>query len=125
MVRYQSVRYNPKGKSKKYYWRCRVKYNEWQKRHRSEIPKEKLYEYDRRCRLKKFGMDESKYNEIFKSQKGKCAICGAKPDTRWKMLAVDHCHRTKKVRGLLCMTCNTMLGRLEKRFDKVMEYLGL
>lgn len=44
------------------------------------------------------------YDKIFDKQNGVCAICGNPPEK--KRLAVDHCHRTGKIRGLLCTRCN-------------------
>lgn len=58
--------------------------------------------------LKLYGIDESTYNSILESQGGGCAICGKK-NIR---LAVDHCHKTGKVRGILCHTCNNGIGFL-------------
>lgn len=43
-------------------------------------------------------------------QGGVCAICGGPPDGRWKRFHVDHCHKTGRVRGLLCRKCNNGLG---------------
>ncbi len=43
-------------------------------------------------------------------QNGACAIC-KKKRKRW--LCVDHCHRTGKIRGLLCTSCNAALGSFE------------
>ncbi len=58
---------------------------------------------------------------LFKIQKGKCAICGCyNTDARnggHKHLALDHCHATGKVRGLLCMSCNMSLGFLDDNID--------
>lgn len=78
----------------------------------------------RKTRLKKFGISEKEYQAMLSDQNGLCAICKGPPDARWKMLAVDYCHDTGKVRGLLCMVCNTMLGRFEKNFSSVMRYIN-
>lgn len=56
----------------------------------------------------KFNITLLEYNEIFERQGGVCAICGKPPGKR--MLAVDHCHKTEKIRGLLCTSCNLSLG---------------
>ncbi len=68
---------------------------------------------------RKFGITVDKYNEMLILQKGVCAICG-KPessiDHRTKQirnLAVDHCHSSGKVRGLLCSCCNVAIGQLK------------
>lgn len=52
----------------------------------------------------------------------KCMICG---ETKGK-LCVDHDHITKKVRGILCDSCNISVGRLGdtiEHIEKVLEYL--
>ena len=77
----------------------------------------------RTSRLRKLGMTEKAYQDMLAAQNGLCAICKGPPDTRWKKLAVDHCHDSGKIRGLLCMVCNTMLGRFEKNKIQIMEYL--
>ena len=58
-----------------------------------------------------FGIGLEKYNEILESQEGRCAICGKSKDDNKKSLCVDHCHKTGKVRGLLCDHCNKGLGQ--------------
>lgn len=44
------------------------------------------------------------YDKLLKIQGGRCAICRCVPRSR--RMAIDHCHDTGVVRGLLCMTCN-------------------
>lgn len=52
------------------------------------------------------------YDEMFEKQGGRCAICETeKPNGYGKRLAVDHCHDTGRVRGLLCGNCNHGLGK--------------
>lgn len=43
-------------------------------------------------------------------QGGKCGICEKPPPVPGASFAVDHNHTTGKVRGVLCASCNAMLG---------------
>ena len=58
------------------------------------------------------------YSEIGEAQRWRCAIC-SDPHGSWipdlkRKLAVDHDHATGRVRGLLCVNCNTALGKLQE-----------
>jgi len=63
-----------------------------------------------------FGISLEEYKEMLLAQDFGCAICGKTEtiiDPRTgtpRMLAVDHCHETGKVRGLLCFACNSAIG---------------
>lgn len=69
---------------------------------------------DRKKTLKtKYGISIDDYDSMMAEQGGVCKICrGLDPSGR--RLAVDHCHETGRVRGLLCPSCNTALGRIEQ-----------
>jgi hypothetical protein len=56
-----------------------------------------------------YGIDIAEFNRMLAQQNGVCAVCdGVQPDGR--RLAIDHCHKTGAIRGLLCSTCNTSIG---------------
>ena len=80
--------------------------------------------------LKKYGLSPVDYNDMFIEQKGCCALCGKHQLKTEGALAVDHNHKTKKVRGLLCKKCNIGLGYYEwvknntTRFENFENYLG-
>lgn len=60
---------------------------------------------------REYGMSLKDYNKLFIKQKEVCAICKVKKLPRYqKNLHVDHCHKTKKIRGLLCWKCNSAIG---------------
>ena len=60
--------------------------------------------------LAKYGMGSADIAKLLNSQGGKCKICGSKsPGSRYGW-HTDHCHETKKVRGVLCRSCNMHLG---------------
>ena len=52
------------------------------------------------------------YQTLLTEQNNQCAICGEEPDPDGRYLAVDHCHSTGRIRGLLCSNCNTAIGLL-------------
>lgn len=52
----------------------------------------------------KYGITLLDYDRMLIAQDGVCKICKRTP--RKRRLAVDHNHKTKKIRGLLCYKCN-------------------
>lgn len=81
--------------------------------------KEHFLHIERKSKFKKqYGITIEQYQEMLTAQGGGCAICGTKtPSNRTKYFAVDHCHTTGKVRGLLCTKCNRGLGLFNDRTD--------
>lgn len=61
-------------------------------------------------RLKGYGLTRTDYARLLREQNGVCAICFRPSKIK---LAVDHCHRTRRVRGLLCGPCNRGIGLLQ------------
>jgi hypothetical protein len=59
--------------------------------------------------VRKYGVTFARYAELLKEQHGCCAICG-RPEPPTRMLDVDHDHKTGQVRGLLCTSCNRVIG---------------
>ena len=59
---------------------------------------------------RKYSITYAQYAWMLKAQNGKCALCGRPP--KRLALNVDHCHKTLRVRGLLCFLCNKyLIGR--------------
>lgn len=105
---------------------------EYKKKHRDKfnaLARESMRQHPERRRrymLKNInGILPEVYDELFKKQSGRCAICGTtKPDTLSsgkKYLSLDHDHRCcsgikscgKCIRGLLCGNCNRGLGQFK------------
>lgn len=67
--------------------------------------------------FRNYGVTEDEYMEMHVAQDGKCAICSEEEAARYKgvlkMLSVDHCHNSTKVRALLCDSCNKGLGQFK------------
>lgn len=81
-----------------------------QARFRARHP-QKYYEVNRNKHLKQtFGITLADYRAMFEKQGGNCAICGTHQSFLSRSLAVDHDHKTGKLRQLLCTNCNMILG---------------
>lgn len=75
---------------------------------------------------KRYGITLNEYESILVEQNHQCAVCGAAQADLKRALAVDHCHSTGVVRGLLCHQCNVALGFLKEDLnilDKLAEYI--
>lgn len=59
------------------------------------------------------------YDYMLARQGGGCAICGKTKNKSGRRLAVDHCHNTGRVRGILCNGCNVAIGKLNDDPDLV------
>lgn len=57
------------------------------------------------------GMTVERYQEMLELQGSRCAIPSCRALASDRLLDVDHCHKTGRVRGLLCRNCNTALGK--------------
>lgn len=78
---------------------------------------------ERKRRLIRYGLTEDSYNTLFLEQDCKCAICRADTPGNIKGWHIDHCHTSKKVRGVLCHHCNLMLGNAKDNMDTL--YMGI
>lgn len=76
--------------------------------------------------MDRYKITADEYDAMLERQGGVCAIC-KKECTSGNRLAVDHDHSTGRVRGLLCMHCNTLLGSAKdssNTLSSAIEYLG-
>lgn len=71
--------------------------------------------WDRTLRVR-FGISSKNYSDIFDYQGGVCAIC-KNVNRDGNRLAVDHCHKSGLIRGLLCKRCNLAIGFLDDNTD--------
>jgi len=61
----------------------------------------------------KYGISVAEYDSMVAEVNGQCPICGSPPKPPFTCLAVDHCHASGRVRGVLCHGCNTALGQVQ------------
>ena len=91
----------------------RIAHNKSYNKHKAKIKEKRKLTHDK-IRLKHaYNLTLEEYYKILESQNGKCAICGRERAAFKNMklpLCVDHDHSTKKIRGLLCESCNIMIG---------------
>lgn len=88
------------------------------KKHGITRKNNKLY-YDRIIIMSRnYNLSYTDYLNILKNQNYCCAICKKDINTTYNnWLDVDHCHTTNKVRGLLCRSCNTAIGKFKDNIN--------
>lgn len=111
----QKYRQRDKLKGRKFRNKNREKINIEAKERRRTNP-----EAMRNTDLKKnYGITLQRYNEMFQNQEGSCCICKKHQNEFSKRLSVDHCHKTGKVRGLLCNNCNLAIGLFDEDLNVI------
>jgi hypothetical protein len=108
--------------------KSKEKNKESQRKFRAENP-----EYSKGQNLRRYWPELTgkealvEYNNLLERQNSACAICRIPAVELVKSLAVDHDHRTGKVRGLLCSVCNSQVVVVAENFmDRIpsaLEYL--
>jgi hypothetical protein len=105
---------NPKAESKGYLCKpCASKRaTEWNKNNKDKF-------FFNRIKAQ-YGITKSQYLSLLEQQDNKCAVCNNEETVKnnWnkektRNLAIDHCHKTGIIRGLLCYRCNVTLGKVE------------
>lgn len=128
-----------------YYAKTRDAQNEASKRyyreHRDEIrERRRIYHFENRekqlekmrvygkasrarrlglAREKRYGLTQGEFDALLFSQGYKCAACGEDKATAKQDWHLDHCHSTKKVRGILCPHCNVAIGYAKDSPEKL------
>lgn len=59
--------------------------------------------------LSRYKITQYDLNQMLTAQHNACALCSKRFDVKMKAV-IDHCHKSGKVRGILCHRCNMMLG---------------
>ena len=70
--------------------------------------------HKKRSRFDQYKTTEDKMLELLRKQKYRCCICNSNISNRY---CIDHNHKTKEIRGLLCYKCNMGLGKFGDRID--------
>lgn len=110
-----------------WYWREIVYKTEEEKSNSREYIRKRRAEdpdFHMQSSLKRnYGITIDDYKTMHDAQNGVCKICqqpekSVDPKTnKIRRLAVDHCHASSKIRGLLCSHCNRGLGYFKDRTD--------
>lgn len=82
-----------------------------------------------RRRMQVWGITQAQFEALFEAQGKLCACCERDlSNEESKKVHIDHCHKTGRIRAIVCANCNYMLGLIEspwwqERFQKAKEYL--
>lgn len=114
----------------------RAKERAWAKKYRQERlerdPAEVRRQWSDATRKYKYGVTRAEYDALRERSGYCCECCGRHESEMPKRkhmgisLHLDHDHKTKRVRGVLCFHCNAMLGHAQDSpeiLEKAIAYL--
>jgi hypothetical protein len=118
--------YKDKEKQKEYFKNYYYKNREKKLKARKDLYNKTPYDsrLAKNSSLKhRYKISVEEYENKLKEQNYRCAICNRHRDHFKRNLSVDHNHKTGKIRGLLCVVCNTNVGVIEEKIEPIQEYL--
>jgi len=100
----------------------RVRVKDWRKanpeKRALQMKREGAQDYTKNKHLRySYGITLTDYNTMLEQQQECCAICKRHESLFKRRLHVDHDHNTGKVRQLLCIDCNHLLGRAKDNIN--------
>lgn len=84
--------------------------------------------------IRRYGLNTKQQLDLLNNQDGKCKLCDRPVDlfsgiSKSTSAVIDHCHKTERVRGILCHQCNSWLAFVEydpeNMLNKISKYLGV
>lgn len=105
--------------------RRKARLKSYQKRKDKILKQERRYRAEnpqayRNTKLKhRYGLSQEEFKNLLDIQNGLCALCGDRA-----AIDVDHCHKTHKVRALLCRKCNVGLGFFEDSIERLTDAIA-
>lgn len=94
--------------------------------HHRQVAKERKADRHEKRVQAVYGLSPGDYEKLYEGQGGTCWIC-RRATGKVKRLAVDHDHKTGRVRGLLCGVCNQLIGHLRDSVEtarRIADYLA-
>ena len=88
--------------------------------------------YSLKYRLSRYGLTQEEFDRLLREQGHACAMCHT-AFGEGQPIFIDHDHACcpdekrscgKCVRGLLCLSCNTALGHIERKYELARAYLA-
>lgn len=72
--------------------------------------------------MSRYSLSKREYDEMLFSSNGLCWICDIRPAK-----VVDHCHKTGRIRGLLCNGCNMLLPIIDDKIklERAIKYVSV
>ena len=105
---------------------CKICRNLHRKRMQQKKKPKRSKEHHRKVNLKyNYGLSIEEFNSLLESQQYSCKICKTtSPIGKHNQWCVDHCHKSGKLRGILCPKCNMALGLFNDSIESLEQAIA-
>jgi hypothetical protein len=107
--------------------KIRAKQKVWYEKNRDKVQRYNKSRARQNWLIRRYSLTIEEWNAMFRAQGRRCAACGSRRANKYRRgWHVDHCHRTGKIRAILCFLCNSGIGKAKddiKTLRKWVAYL--